>query len=387
MPVFRHIVVVVSMMSILNVPAPSLAADLSRPILTNEKNDGKATTARLHTRIIERVADVPIVDAGFISGDESFFFVAENGQITYKSDDGLRRTNSISLGEDDYIEHVHFLPVKEEILYFSKDGHVGKWSLEPEETPEWLFELKGDGIINAVEASPDGSSIVLSYESGHAKIIDLNDTSRIVQTFTSNTEPLIVSRFMPGSMLVLSVSWLGNAYLWDTRTGKAVANFSASGEVLNVDVSPNGERILLTTLEGEVFVWLVDAPEAPFALLKTKSISDAAGKFGLNENKILFARDNVLEQFDLTNSNGKSTTLSGHAKNQSIVDITVAEDRRFVATASLDGTAQLWNAATQRMVANFEGHDSDLQRVILDHDADRAFTLAHDGSLVLWKLE
>jgi WD40 repeat protein/tRNA A-37 threonylcarbamoyl transferase component Bud32 len=75
-------------------------------------------------------------------------------------------------------------------------------------------------------------------------------------------------------------------------------------------------------------------------------------------------------------------TLSGH---QGVVyDLAFSPDGRHLATASWDHTARVWEVETGRPVQELRGHTGAVNRVVFRPDGRRLATLANDQTLRLW---
>ncbi len=76
------------------------------------------------------------------------------------------------------------------------------------------------------------------------------------------------------------------------------------------------------------------------------------------------------------------TSLIGH--QGSIYDISFSPDGRYVLTASEDDTARIWDAATGETVTVLHGHTSDVRKARFSTDGVTILTSGYDGTARLW---
>ena len=77
--------------------------------------------------------------------------------------------------------------------------------------------------------------------------------------------------------------------------------------------------------------------------------------------------------------------LRGH--EAPVMDAVLSEDGRIVVTASLDGTARVWDAATGAQRVIFSGHDSGVSAVAISAGGRVAASGSVDGVVKLWSVE
>jgi WD40 repeat protein/serine/threonine protein kinase len=75
-------------------------------------------------------------------------------------------------------------------------------------------------------------------------------------------------------------------------------------------------------------------------------------------------------------------TLRGHADK--VTSVRYSEDGRFLVTASLDGTARVWDVASGRTLATLSGHRAEVLAAALSPGGRRVVTASQDGSSRVW---
>jgi WD40 repeat protein len=134
--------------------------------------------------------------------------------------------------------------------------------------------------------------------------------------------------------------------LWDVSTGKQIRQFnSADGRVLCVAFSPDGRRILYGTGENA---------DHPAILLDV-----ASGK--------------------------EVRRFVGHGGD--VYAANFSPNGRKVLSASLDGTARVWDADTGKELCKFEGHRGRVEAAVFSPDGKRALSGAMDNTIYLWDVK
>jgi RNA polymerase sigma factor (sigma-70 family) len=75
-------------------------------------------------------------------------------------------------------------------------------------------------------------------------------------------------------------------------------------------------------------------------------------------------------------------TLDGHA--DAVYEVVYARDGTFLATASKDGTATLWDAATGKKRHALKGHDGPVEAIAIAPDGKHVATAGTDGTVRVW---
>ena len=158
------------------------------------------------------------------------------------------------------------------------------------------------------------------------------------------------STFSPTGDRLFTLTNDGTAKLWDTTSGpdKELFDFSTSHVTFPATFSDDGKQLATLSENGSVLIWDLSAGHstAMEGQFETKVTGKADPRFskGLafspNGKFIAAFAGKTVEVWDVK-SKRQLMTLSGH--KDSISSVAFTADGKFIATASADGTAKMWD--------------------------------------------
>ncbi|XP_023246346.1 angio-associated migratory cell protein isoform X2 [Copidosoma floridanum] len=210
---------------------------------------------------------------------------------------------------------------------------------------------------------PDGKRLVVGYEDGIIRVIDLK-ASAITATITSNTghslaitsldchldNNLIISSAVDGRTIISSANTgkvinilqnLGSESMEDDEEEAACGNKNTQGNwVESVAFLKDAKQIIAATgtLNGEIFIWNV----AKKTLRHKVDQGSGVAKLAWKENtSLLFSAglDGIVRCYDGKSGNCVRTFL-GHTED--ILDLCISKDGKLILTTSDDTTARVF---------------------------------------------
>ena len=97
----------------------------------------------------------------------------------------------------------------------------------------------------------------------------------------------------------------------------------------------------------------------------------------LSVYRLLFERPD-----GLLSSQAVLATMAGHT--DVVVSVEMSPDGSTLLTASWDGTARLWDAATGEPPQTLAGHQGRVWRAAFTPDGERIATAGADGAVIIW---
>jgi WD40 repeat protein len=197
--------------------------------------------------------------------------------------------------------------------------------------------------IDSAEFSPDGASVVASYQDGTARVAGAANGGELV-AFRGHSHIVWTARFSPNGDRVLTASEDGTARVWRVSAGTiapgALPQIAlAHGDVVTfVAFSPDGSRVATTAMNDSGGVWDLSGRRIQKLPKATNSVS-----WNQRGNELL--------------------------------------------TTQLDGTVARWTLGSERPRSCCAHDGTDALLVAYVPHQDRAVVLYRDGSLGIWALD
>jgi len=288
------------------------------------------------------------------------------------SDDGSVRIWDTRTGEEarspllsgtGSVVTVDFAPNKRWVASGGQSGVVCVWNVTPGQTSH--RRLNGHhGRVNCVKFSPDGSRLA---SASNDKTLSLwsPETGQKLANMIGHTDCVVRAVFSPDGDTLVSGSQDNTIRLWHTNTGRAVSEPLTNASGASIDLSPDGEMISATDKDGVVL--LKHKTGEQIVLLKQKPTT--CTQFSRDERSLVAASgQSVLLwslQPDLRNSSCVDLGSHGYQVNW----VTFSPDGLYIASASIDHTIRIWNAASgQLAVQPLPAHDSVVRSIAVSHD-------------------
>ena len=236
------------------------------------------------------------------------------------------------LHEDDVVDFA-FLPTSGSLVTADRSGRINKWSIGGEELE---FNEHLGHPVSLFEASADGS-LIAAAGGGSVFIIDAFSGRRVVKLYLNDTVEALA--FSPNGKR-LAVSEVGGAvWIWKTSDWQRLVTFPAGAPAIQLKFSADGKRL--------------------------------ATRFGNNQI--------MVKVWDVETQ----TQLVGLPHEAEILAIDLDKTGRWVATASVDGTARVWSADTGAQLSRMDFSHL-VSDITLDKSGRRVIAGSYDKTVTTW---
>jgi len=367
--------------------------------------------------------------------DRPYLRDAENA--LYRALLGHRQT--MILRHDGGVTDAAFDPIGKRVVTSSYDKTARVWDavsgLE-------IAALKGhENTVESASFSPDGSRVATAGRDGTARIWDAASGKQLF--VLPQRGEVHTAKFNPSGTRVLTGSNLTGPTIWDAQTGKEIAAIEGSGTA-SATFSPDGTSFAASYgPERSIHIWRAEDGEA-IKTLDNQFWSEGV-VYSPDGSRILAAARgaitwNMMPRLWDVPSGSEIATLRDHTSDT--LGATFSHDGRYIATASLDGTARLWSGISGRArqvlgsetaglrisaigadyrehamdctfspddkllaaisienavrvwdvedsieFAVIRGHQDLIERVSFSPEGDRLLTASHDGTARLWDID
>jgi WD40 repeat protein/DNA-binding SARP family transcriptional activator len=270
------------------------------------------------------------------SGDNT----ARVWDITAAVDENLDASAAAASGRELLILSGHTMPVWEvafspdggRVATASSDGTAKVWDISAaldagSPSGRELLTLSGHEPLYNLAYSPDGTRLATAGGNNRVRIWDATSGEELLTLAGFGGEVLDVT-FSPDGTRLATAYYDGTADVWNAVTGISFMTLNAGPLYLTgVAFSPDGTRLATAGSDGTVKIWDVE--------------SSAASPL---DRELL--------------------TLIGHGGP--VEDIAFSPDGMRLATASLDGTAKVWDVSSVRVLSGAEGLEPERETAAAD---------------------
>jgi len=252
-----------------------------------------------------------------------------------------------------------------------------------------------DGTLAVFPLDGSGEPLRLPPEADMLEWIDFSADSRRVITWSKGKEVRVWDLVTGAAVLAIDEDVTGGALEPD---GAAAFVAMADGAIVRVAIggkrtrvarfdeptvhlyaSPKGDRLLAHGKDGSLR--LVDVASGAVRLLGEQPAEKATAAFSRSGDLVATGGTDAIVHLWSTVDRARHDVLRGH--EDSIYQIAFAPDGSYLATASDDGTARVWDLGTGQSKV-LRGHEDDVVKLAIRPDGRELVTTSLDESLRVW---
>lgn len=235
----------------------------------------------------------------------------------------------------------------------------------------------------------DWSQVLLGDTGGDVEFRDLASNKVLWHVENVGSGQIWNSDISPDGTLGVTGDFGNSVILWDLHSGEIIqrlegtqSSFRTPEQVVQINFSPDGKKLLATSSEGYFLIFDLATGE----LLEELDLLSVVKTASLDSDQKLLAVayfDNTMRVWDLTNK----TVVERYAGHTGTIwDIAFNSDASMLASASGDATIRVWDLARQSTIQEYRGHVAQITNLSISPDGNRFVSTAFDGSAKLWDM-
>ncbi len=243
--------------------------------------------------------------------------------------------------------------------------------------------IAGNRGINAIAVSPDGSPMVSGGSNGKLIVWDVKSGQQL-KTLEGHRRWINDLVILGDGQRAISAAADKTLKIWQLDSSKALFTLEGhTNSVNDIALTEDQKQVISASEDGTLKVWDIASGKE----VKTLSGHQAGVKkvVTLPGNKAISGSvDGILKVWDLT-SGKELRTLTGHT--DSIQDIALTPDGKWVISGSADRTLKVWDWQTGQLLHTLTGHQGWVNSVAVTPDGQQAISASSDHTLKVWNLQ
>jgi WD40 repeat protein len=253
-------------------------------------------------------------------------------------------------GHTGTVRSVAYSPDGKRVVSGAADSSVRVWDA----AGGWeLMALRGhDSVVRAVAWDPTGRFILSGSSDRTIKVWDA-ETGEELWTFTGHAGEVNALACSPDGFYFASSSSDRTVKIWDLAGGNPRTFRGHAAAVVSLAYSPNGARLVSGSADGTVKLWDLQTGGELETLSGYSTHIKSAVAYSANGALLAAAMDDYRISIFSADTGGEIRALRGHTGE--VYDLAFSPNGRHLVSASLDGTARVWDLATGRELAQSIG--------------------------------
>ncbi|MGZ0163294.1 MAG: protein kinase domain-containing protein [Planctomycetales bacterium] len=318
---------------------------------------------------------------------------ADDGRtlISHGTNRTLRTVNLITGREqrfgpelNGWIHSMALSPVNDRILAVAGGtrGGIGRLEVLDRWTGRRLARLHGHtAAVRSVSFLPNGKQLVTGSDDGTVRLWSVPDVDP-QRGRLGHIEPVTSVAASADGNTTFTGSSDGTVRVWNSATGEQVGLLQLHAPVNDLDLSTDGQSLVIATGEPDPQIRLVDVAKLETRDILRQQQPVSAVTFLKDDSQVAVAWGRTVAVFDLQTGLAEFTV---EPQSRDVRSLAVSQNGLWLASASDDHSVALIDAETGQTVRRFNGHLDDVLDVAFSPDDTLLASVSKDGTLRVWK--
>lgn len=324
---------------------------------------------------------------GHESVTRSISFSHDGSSLVTASNDGTVRIWDISKGKcrkvlwDDgkFMLSAVFSPDDSCIAAASYDEYVRVWSAV---SGKLICKLEGHtDVVTNVSFSPDGRMLASGSEDNTICIWDTN-TWECKKVLKGHNRFVLSTAFSPDSLFLVSGSLDGTIRFWEMEEGQCLCVLNGHTDRVNtVLFNQGGQLVISSSDDATIRIWELFGDEP-----KSVSRDDVSCYRDSNISSDGTLSAEIVGYSTICVRDKKSGLIlrEGNGHTDDVCCVIFSPNDKYIASASLDKTARIWDANTLECIRVLRGHTTAVMDVSFSPDSKHVVSTSPDNTIRIW---
>lgn len=270
-------------------------------------------------------------------------------------------------------------------------GEIRLWELDGQQITLKKTLRGHNRSVTALEFDPSGDTLNSASGDNTCSAWNVATGEEMPGALLSHPQWVAAMDVSNDGRVVVTACEDGKTRVWDLDQGEVIAEASLdSGTATGVALSADAKQVLVTSSDNSS-VWLWDVEDSPTVNLSQQppivtnraSGSLWSARFAPDGTRLVTIGGNDARMIDLATGEA-GVRFSPHG---AVAAVAISGDGQIVATGSWDGTAKLWDTASQQVLRQLVGgHTGHINSIDFSPDNSLVATASDDGTVRLWDI-